>query len=93
MGKSGQVGAQPDRLGGIEPVPEPAAGDQGQLGGDPMRGDQRLSRRDAPFGEGEGQLDFLGPLPAEGFDPGKTGPPQPGDIDGGHAGLRQLRRH
>ena len=93
MGKAGEVGSQADRLGGIEAVPQAAAGNQRQLRRRPMGGDEGFGSGDAPFGEGEGQLDFLGPLPAEGFDPGKTGPPQPGDIDGGHAGFRQLRRH
>src|SRR5437870_5421703 len=92
MGEAGEVRPQADRLGGIEAVVQPAAGDQRQLWCRAMSYDQRLRRRDAPLGKRQGELDLLGPLPAEGLHAGKTRAAKPGDVDGGHAGHGQQPR-
>src|ERR1700730_17382502 len=92
VGKTGQVCPKSDRLGRIEAVPQSAAGDQRELRRRPVRQDERLRRGDPPLGEGERQLDFLGPLAPERLHPGEAGAAQPRDVDGGHPGLGQQRR-
>ena len=92
MRETGEVRPQSDRLGGIEAVVQSAAGDQGEVRCRAVGRDQRLRRGDPPLGEREGELDFLGPLAPERLHPGEAGAAQSGDVDGGDAGLRQLRR-
>src|ERR1700687_5589376 len=92
MREAGQVGAEPERLGGIEPVLQAAARDQWQPRCGAVGRDQRLGRGDAPLRKGERQLAFLRALTAERLHPGEAGAAETRDIDGRHTGAHQQLR-